>query len=76
MEKVWLKHYPTGVPAEVRTDPYPTLPSLLEQAFRRHGAAAAYKFMGRSFSFAEIDAQSRALAAYLQGLGLALKNVR
>ena len=26
--------------------------------------------MGRSYSFADIDAQSRALAAYLQGLGL------
>ena len=26
--------------------------------------------MGRSYSFAEIDAQARALAAYLQGCGL------
>ena len=30
MEKVWLKHYPAGVPAEVKTDVYPSLVSLLE----------------------------------------------
>jgi long-chain acyl-CoA synthetase len=70
MDKVWLKHYPAGVPAEVRTDLYPSLLALLEQAFRKHGARTAYKFMGRSYSFADIDAQSRALAAYLQSLRL------
>jgi len=70
MEKIWLKHYPGGVPAQVRTDLYPSLLALLDEAFAKHAALPAYKFMGRSFSFAEIDAQARALAAYLQGLGL------
>ena len=70
MEKIWLKHYPGGVPAQVRTDLYPSLLALLDAAFARHAVLPAYKFMGRSFSFAEIDAQARALAAYLQGLGL------
>ena len=70
MEKVWLKHYPAGVPAEVRTDRYPSLVALLEHALREHAALAAYKFLGRSFTFADIDAPSRALAAYLQSLGL------
>jgi long-chain acyl-CoA synthetase len=71
MDKVWLKHYPAGVPAEVRTDLYASLVALLEQGFARHAALPAYKYMGRSFSFAEIDACSRAFAAYLQSLGLA-----
>ena len=70
MEKVWLKHYPAGVPAQVRTDLYPSLVALLEQAFRDHAKLAACKFMGRSFSFADIDVHSRALAAHLQSLGL------
>jgi long-chain acyl-CoA synthetase len=70
MEKVWLKHYPAGVPAEVRTDLYPSLLALLEHSLRRHAALPAYKFMGRSYSYADIDAQAHALAAYLQGLGL------
>jgi long-chain acyl-CoA synthetase len=70
MEKIWLKHYPGGVPAEVRTDLYPSLLVLLEAAFSKHAALPAYKFMGRSYSFAEIDAHARALAAYLQSRGL------
>jgi long-chain acyl-CoA synthetase len=70
MEKVWLKHYPVGVPAEVRTDRYPSLLALIEDSLHRHAALPAFKFMGRSYSYAEIDVQSRALAAYLQGLGL------
>ena len=70
MEKVWLKHYPPGVPAEVRTDLYPSLLALLDQALQKHAELPAYKFMGRGWRFADIDALSRALAAYLQGLGL------
>jgi len=70
MEKTWLKHYPAGVPAQVRTDLYPSLLALLDAAFTRHAALPAYKFMGRSYSFAEIDAHARALAAYLQSRGL------
>ncbi|HMO45518.1 MAG TPA: AMP-binding protein [Rubrivivax sp.] len=70
MEQVWLKHYPAGVPAQVRTDLYASLTALLDQAFRSHAARAACRFMGRSYSFAEIDARSLALAACLQSLGL------
>ncbi len=70
MEQVWLKHYPAGVPAQVRTDVHASLTALLEQAFRSHAARAAFSFMGRSYSFADIDARSLALAACLQRLGL------
>jgi long-chain acyl-CoA synthetase len=70
MEKIWLKHYPAGVPAELKTDLYPSLVALLEHSFRRYGARVAYKFMGRSYSFSLIDEASSALAAYLQSLGL------
>ena len=30
MEKVWLKQYPAGVPAEIRTDLYTSLVALVE----------------------------------------------
>ncbi len=71
MEKIWLTHYPAGVPAQVKTDLYPSLVALLEHGFRRHRALPAYKYMGRSYSFARIDEDSLALAAYLQSLGMA-----
>ena len=71
MEKIWLKQYPAGVPAEVKTDVYPSLVALLEESFRKHRDLPAYKFMGRTITFAQVDDASRAMAAYLQGLGLA-----
>jgi long-chain acyl-CoA synthetase len=71
MEKTWLKQYPAGVPAEVKTDVYASLVALLEESFRKHASLPAYRFMGKSFSFELIDDLSRAFAAYLQSLGLA-----
>jgi long-chain acyl-CoA synthetase len=71
MEKIWLKQYPAGVPAEVKTDVYPSLVALLEESFRKHAQLPAYRFMGKSFSFEQVDDLSRAFAAYLQSLGFA-----
>ncbi len=71
MEKIWLKHYPAGVPAEVKTDVYPSLIALLEESFKKYRDLPAYKFMGKTISFGQVDDLSRAFAAYLQGLGLA-----
>jgi long-chain acyl-CoA synthetase len=71
MEKTWLKHYPQGVPANIDVAQYPSLVALLEEAFKTHAALPAYRFMGQSFSFAQVDDASRALAAWLQAQGLA-----
>ena len=71
MEKIWLKQYPAGVPAEVKTDVYPSLVALVDESFRKYRDQCAYKFMGRDFSFGQIDEASRAMAAWLQGSGLA-----
>ena len=71
MEKIWLKQYPAGVPAEIRTDLYPSLVALLEESFRKYRDQKAYLFMGKAFSFGWLDDHSRAFAAYLQSIGLA-----
>jgi len=70
MEKIWLKHYPTGVPADIDVGLYPSLVDLMDSAFKKFPDLPAYKMMGRSISFAQIDEASRAMAAYLQSLGL------
>ncbi|WOB08770.1 long-chain-fatty-acid--CoA ligase [Piscinibacter gummiphilus] len=70
MEKVWLKQYPASVPEQIDFGQYPSLLALLEESFKKHASATAYKFMGKGFTFAQIDEQSRALAAYLQSQGL------
>ena len=71
MEKVWLKHYPAGVPATVKTDVYPSLIALFDASFKKHRDLPAYKFMGKTITFGQVDDLSRAFAAYLQSLGLA-----
>ena len=70
MEKTWLKQYPAGVPATIDVEQYASLVALLDESFRKYGDRNAYKFMGKAITFAQIDDASRALAAYLQGLGL------
>ena len=70
MEKIWLKHYPKGVPADIDVSLYPSLVSLLEDSFTRFAQQPAYKFMGRAFTFQQIDTASSALAGYIQTLGL------
>ena len=70
MQKIWLKQYPAGVPAEIKTDVYPSLVALIDESLRKYRDQTAYKFMGGSFSFGAIDDASRALAAWLQASGL------
>ncbi|MFO1225648.1 long-chain-fatty-acid--CoA ligase [Roseateles sp.] len=70
MDPIWLKRYPPEVPQSVDPSVYPTLLDLLDSALKKHAAQPAYLMMGKRMSFAEVDTASRALAAYLQGLGL------
>ena len=70
MDRPWLKHYPPGVPASVDVNAYPSLPALFEESFVRHASQPALRFMGRDIGYAQIDADSRALAAWLLAQGL------
>ena len=70
-ERIWLADYPAGVPSDIDPSQYPSLVALLENSFKQYADRTAYSFMGKDISYAETDAQSRALAAYLQSLGLA-----
>ncbi|MEG0937260.1 MAG: long-chain-fatty-acid--CoA ligase [Comamonas sp.] len=69
-DRPWLNAYPEGVPSDIDTSQYPSLVALMEEAFAKHSSKVAYSFMGKELSFAEVDAQSKAFASYLQGLGL------
>jgi long-chain acyl-CoA synthetase len=70
MEKIWLKQYPAGVPAQIQVDLYPSLVMLMEESFTKYRTLPAYHFMGRAVTFGQVDDASRALAAYLQSMGL------
>ena len=70
MEPIWLKHYPAAVPRDVNVSLYPSLVDLLDTSFKKNADKPVYLMMGKSLSFAQVDEASRALAAYLQSLGL------
>jgi long-chain acyl-CoA synthetase len=71
MERIWLKHYPAGVPADIDPGRYASLVELLEESFGKFADRKAFICMDKSISYRELDEMSVALAAYLQGLGLA-----
>ena len=70
MERPWLKHYPPGVPAEIDPSRYPSLVTMLEESFQANAAKQACVCMGKTMTYAELDAASRAFAAWLQSKGL------
>ncbi|KAF1050013.1 long-chain-fatty-acid--CoA ligase [Xylophilus sp.] len=70
-DRPWLGSYPAGVPADIDPTAYPSLVALMEESFARYADQPAFSFMGRDLRYAEVDRDSRAFAAYLQGLGLA-----
>ncbi|MEQ1974470.1 long-chain-fatty-acid--CoA ligase FadD [Xenorhabdus sp. SGI240] len=71
MEKVWLKHYPADVPAEIDPDRYSSLIEMFENAVARYADQVAFINMGEVMTFRKLEERSRAFAAYLQdGLGL------
>ncbi len=66
MEKIWLKSYPEGVPAEIGALPYASLGALLADAVARYGNSPAFACMGRVITYRELDEASLAFAAWLQ----------
>lgn len=69
-DRPWLSSYPQGVPADIDASHYPSLVALMEESFTKYAERTAYSFMGKDISYGETDRQSKAFAAYLQGLGL------
>jgi long-chain acyl-CoA synthetase len=71
MDKVWLKHYPQGIPAEVDVNAFGSLKEVFEGTCRRFSELPAYSNMGVTITYSELERASRAFAAYLQSsLGL------
>lgn len=70
MERIWHKSYPYGVPAEIGTDSATTLVTIIQESFRRFPGKTAYISMGKSITYAELDALTRRFAAWLHANGL------
>jgi long-chain acyl-CoA synthetase len=66
VDRIWLQHYPAGVPADIDPDSYASLRDMFEEACATHGHLPAYTNMGATLTYAQLDALSRAFAAWLQ----------
>jgi long-chain acyl-CoA synthetase len=66
MEKIWLKNYPIGVPAEINPNEYTSLVHLIDDSVARFADKPAYTSMGHTIDFATYEKLARRFAAYLQ----------
>jgi long-chain acyl-CoA synthetase len=67
-EKVWLKSYPPGVPAEIDYHQFSSIKHLFESCCAKYGDKTAYANLGHRISYSELEARTREFAAFLQAL--------
>ena len=70
MDRLWLRHYPPGVPSEIDVARYPSLVAMFEEGFKKYADRKACACMGKSLTYAEVDEASRVIAGWLQSRGL------
>ncbi|QFU06752.1 Long-chain-fatty-acid--CoA ligase (plasmid) [Pseudoalteromonas sp. THAF3] len=71
MEKIWLKRYPKGCPETIDPAHYDSLLSLFEKSFADYAQLPAFKNMGVTLSYAELDQATKKVASYINNdLGL------
>ena len=69
MDKIWLKQYPKGVPAEIDVNDYASVREVFTESVGQFADRPAYTCMGKTITFRELDTLSAAFGAYLQANG-------
>jgi len=70
MEKIWLKSYPEGVPAEIDSTQFRSVTHLMEESFRKYADRNAFVCMDKFLTYGELDQLSQKIGAWLQAKGL------
>jgi long-chain acyl-CoA synthetase len=68
MEKVWLKSYAPGVPAEIDASAYASIRDIYAQSCAKFADLPAFTCMGRTITYAQLDRLTRDFGAWLQGV--------
>jgi long-chain acyl-CoA synthetase len=71
MERIWLKSYPAGVPADIDPKKFRSLIELFDKSIGKYRERPAFHSMGKAITFDELDKRSRDFGAWLQAKGLA-----
>jgi len=65
--KPWLATYrDNAIPADINADAFPSVVHMLDAAMQRFAVKPAFRAFGRTLSYADVDRQSAAFAAWLQ----------
>lgn len=66
MEKIWLKSYQEGVPAEIDTHWVNNVVEIFEAAFKKYAHRPAFACMGKTLSYGDLDERSAQFADFCQ----------
>ena len=70
VDRIWLQHYPEGVPHDVNPEQYGSLTDMLEESLQKYKDKQFSICMDVAMSYGELDQHSAALGAWLQAQGL------
>jgi long-chain acyl-CoA synthetase len=66
VNRIWLQHYPAGVPAEINPSEFRSLLELINDGIARHRDQPCFTCMDRTLTYGELDLLATRFAAYLQ----------
>lgn len=69
MKKIWIDHYPKGVVSDISATNQSLL-ELFECSFAKFSQQEFITNMGVTYTYAQVDETSKAIAAWIQGLNL------
>jgi len=70
MERIWLKSYPHGVPADVDYGSYQSIADMFTDCMQTYKVRNAFTSADGSLTFEEVGRLSRDFAAWLQAMGI------
>jgi long-chain acyl-CoA synthetase len=75
-DRIWLRSYPPGVPADITLDEFASIRAILEQSCEKFAALPAFTCMGQTISYAQLDGLSRDFGSWLQNVAGLTKGAR
>jgi long-chain acyl-CoA synthetase len=66
MEKIWLKNYPKGIPAEINMQEYSSIMQVFDEACQKYSSRKAFTNMGVSLTYSELSEKVDQFASFLQ----------
>lgn len=70
MDRIWLKSYPEGIPADIDPNQHSSLVDIFNSCVQKFADNVAFISFGKKITYREVDHYSRAFAAWLQNQGI------